>query len=299
MESPTKKTLVVLAAGLGTRYGGLKQLESFGPSGELILDYSVFDALRAGFGHVVFVMRHELEDDLRRLTSRVAQITEVDYAIQDLGDLPAGCTAPRGRNKPWGTAHAILSVANAVDGPFAVINADDFYGPESYRLLADFLDHTAPDPTYYALVGYRLRNTLSDRGGVSRAICAVNSEGMLSGITELTDIAKTPHGLQCGSCTMTGNEIVSMNCWGFKPGLFSLLRKGFVEFLSKRRDELNAEYFIPTAINELVEHGVVRCAVLPTSSKWVGVTYPSEKADVVSAIRDMIQAGMYPKQLWG
>ncbi len=294
------KTLLVLAAGIGSRYGGLKQMDPVGPSGEFILDYSVYDALRAGFDRVVFVIRREIETDFKtiigaRLEGRVA----IDYALQDLHDLPEGFAPPADRRKPWGTGHATLAAAGVVQTPFAVINADDFYGADSYRRLAAFLDDTAAAATRYAMVGFVLRNTLSPHGRVARGVCTVSPEGLLTGVEELTQIVKTPEGARSEKGPLGGSETVSMNCWGFKPSFFEHLRAEFRLFLKAHGADPKAEFFVPTVVNTLIQRGQATCQVLPTDSPWVGVTYPEEKADVVAVIRDLVARGDYPPALWG
>lgn len=294
------KTLLVLAAGIGSRYGGLKQMDPVGPSGEFILDYSVFDAIRAGFNKVVFVIRRDIAADFRRIIgSRLEGRVAIDYALQELTDLPAGQAVPEGRKKPWGTGHATLAAAGVVKTPFAVINADDFYGAESYRRLATFLDDTARDAARYAMVGFVLRNTLSPHGRVARGLCTASAEGLLTSVEELTQIVKTPEGVRCEKGALTGDEIVSMNCWGFKPSFFSHLRREFVTFLATQGADLKAEYFVPTVVNTLIQRHEATCQVLETRSRWVGVTYPEEKADVVAVIRSLIARGDYPEALWG
>lgn len=293
------KTLLVLAAGIGSRYGGLKQMDPVGPSGEFILDYSVFDAIRAGFNRVVFVIRREIATDFKAIiSSRMAGHIEIAYAIQDLADVPQGFTVPPERKKPWGTGHATLAGAEAVNSPFAVINADDFYGAESYRRLARFLDETAADPRHYAMVGYILRNTLSDHGHVARGLCTTDAQGTLTGVEELTNIVKTETGARCDDRQLTADEIVSMNLWGFKPSFFAHLRNEFQSFLAQQGNDPKAEYFVPTVVNTLIARGEARCTVLTTPSKWVGVTYPEEKAGVVAAIRALVDQGAYPAALW-
>lgn len=293
------KTLLVLAAGIGSRYGGLKQMDPVGPAGEFILDYSVFDAIRAGFTKVVFVIRQDIEEDFKRIIgARLEGRVEVDYALQSLADLPAGHAVPEARRKPWGTGHATLAAAGVVNTPFAVINADDFYGAESYRRLGAFLDGTAAEASQYAMVGFVLRNTLSPHGRVARGLCTASAAGLLTSVEELTQIVKTPEGVRCEKGALTGDEIVSMNCWGFKPSFFAHLRREFVGFLKAQGDDPKAEYFVPTVVNTLIQRGEASCRVLETGSRWVGVTYPEEKADVVAVIRSLVARGEYPAALW-
>jgi len=294
------KTLLVLAAGIGSRYGGLKQMDPVGPSGEFILDYSVYDAIRAGFNKVVFVIRKDIERDFKAIiSSRMEGRIEIDYALQNLDDLPAGYTPPPDRKKPWGTGHATLAAAGVVHEPFAVINADDFYGAASYQRLAGFLDDSAASPTAYAMVGFVLRNTLSDHGRVARGLCTTSAKGLLTSVEELTQIVKTAGGVQCEKGALSGDEIVSMNLWGFKPSFFQHLRREFAAFLAAHGRDAKAEYFVPTVVNTLIQRGAATCAVLETPCKWVGVTYPEEKADVVAVIRGLVERGDYPTSLWG
>ena len=297
------KTLVVLAAGIGSRYGGLKQMEPVGPSGEFILDYSVFDALRAGFDKVVFVIRRDIETPFRAcLGARLEQRVAVAYVCQDLAPLPAGFAAPPGRVKPWGTAHAVLSAAPAVDGPFAVVNADDFYGRASYAVLGEFLDRTTR-PTEYALVGFTLRQTLSEQGRVARGVCAVGPDGLLRAAVEHTRIEPQGEGAryldQDGQWRpLTGDETVSLNMWGFQPSLFAQLAAAFEAFLRELGADPAAEFYIPTAVTALIARGAVTARVLATPERWFGVTYPLEKAAVAASIRELVRAGVYPACLW-
>lgn len=294
------KTLLVLAAGIGSRYGGFKQMEPVGPTGEFILDYSVFDARRAGFDKVVFVIREEIKDDFKAVIgARIAPHMEVAYACQRITDLPDGFATPSGRNKPWGTGHATLTAAPLIDEPFAVINADDFYGAESFSALAAFLDQTADEPARYAMVGYQLDKTLSNHGHVARGLCTVDSDSNLAGIVELTHIVKTPDGARCNSRKLTGNEVVSMNLWGFKPCFLKHLRREFKTFLETSGSDPKAEFFVPTVVNTLITGGEATCAVLHTPSQWTGVTYPEEKDDVMRVVRDLIARDIYPESLWG
>lgn len=298
--APMQKSLVVLAAGIGRRYGGLKQMEPVGPSGEFIIDYSVFDAVRAGFEKVVFVIRRDIEAAFREtLGSRLEPHVSVSYVFQELSDLPAGFSLPPQREKPWGTAHALLACAQSVDGPFAVINADDFYGRESYAMLARFLDDTAEDSARYAMVGFRLLHTLSDHGHVARGICTVDAEGDLDTIVERTRIVKKTDGAWCEEQALTGDELVSMNLWGFKPSVFGALSMQFAEFLQAHGGDPNAEFFIPSVVNTLMGDGRVTVRVLTTGSRWFGVTYKPERAVVEAAIGRMVAAGEYPVNLWG
>jgi hypothetical protein len=298
--------VVVLAAGIGARYGGLKQMEPVGPGGEAVLDYAVFDAKRAGFGKFVFVIRREIEQDFREsFGRRFAKHVNVEYALQALDMVPAGRYISPDRQKPWGTGHAVLCAAPSLDRPFAVINADDFYGGESLRVLARFLTQSAPaKPDLFAMVGFQLDRTLSEHGTVARGLCQADPEGYLVSVEELTAIERQPDGARNkepdGSLrSLTGREIVSMNCWGFTPGLFGGLRRLFGDFLNRHEADLKAEFYLPTAVNALIHEGQARVKVLPTPCRWFGVTYREDRAVVMESIRALIRAGEYPERLWG
>ena len=297
----TKPTLLVLAAGMGSRYGGLKQVDPVGPGGETIIDYSIFDALRAGFGRLVFVIRKDIEAQFREVVgSRFEQRVPVDYVFQELDKLPAGFSVPEGRSKPWGTSHAILMAADAIKEPFAAINADDFYGRQSYELLAKHLTSGTSD---YAMVGFILRNTLSDFGSVARGICRVDAQQHLQSVVELTKIEKDGKGARDtgtdGQVTqLTGDEAVSMNMWGFTPALFPQLRSRFESFLKKNGGNLKSECYIPSTVNELVTAGDARVKVLRTGDSWFGVTYREDRPRVVESIQKLIAGGAYPGKLW-
>jgi UTP-glucose-1-phosphate uridylyltransferase len=302
MERMMSPTLLVLAAGMGSRYGGLKQLDSIGPGGETIIDYSIYDALRAGFGKVVFVIRKDIEQAFResagaRFEGRVA----VEYVFQELDQLPAGFRVPVGRSKPWGTSHAVLAAANAIKEPFAVINADDFYGAESYRLLGE---HLRSGTTDYALVGFVLRNTLSEFGAVARGVCELDGEGFLKGVVELTKIERDGQRARnvdaAGRATsLSGDEVVSMNMWGFTPRIFDELREYFERFLERNGTNLQGESYLPSAVNELVAAGRARVKVLRTLDSWFGVTYREDRERVVGSIGKLIRDGDYPERLRG
>jgi NDP-sugar pyrophosphorylase family protein len=294
-------TLLVLAAGMGSRYGGLKQLEPVGQSGETIIDYSIFDARRAGFEQIVFVIRKEIEEVFKstigvRFEKRIA----VKYVFQELGKLAPGFALPEGRTKPWGTTHAILMAANVIDEPFAVINADDFYGEESYRVLAGHLKSGTPDD---AMVGFILRNTLSDFGTVSRGVCHVDERGCLKDISELTGIEQAgahviARDAEGRERKLTGGEVVSMNMWGFTPQIFAQLDAYFQEFLNNHASELKSECYIPTAVNNLICTGKVKVKVLSSRDAWFGVTYRDDHPRVVASINHLIENGIYPRRLW-
>jgi UTP-glucose-1-phosphate uridylyltransferase len=297
----TPPTLLVLAAGMGSRYGGLKQIDPVGPGGEAILDYSVFDALRAGFGKVVFVIRQGMADAFKQAVgSRFEKRVPVEFVFQELDKLPPGFTPPPGRQKPWGTAHAVLMAADAISGPFAAINADDFYGANSYRLLADHLRSGSPD---YAMIGFILRNTLSEFGSVARGICQVSPAGYLEGVTELTKIEKDGPAAKYTDAAgqvhpLTGDESVSMNIWGFAPDIFRHLQQQMIDFLSKHGLEEKSEFYIPTAVNNLTTAGLARVKMLRTPDPWFGVTYREDRPLVVEGIRRLIAKGDYPEKLW-
>ena len=299
-------TLVVLAAGMGSRYGGLKQVDPVGPSGEAILDYSVFDAHRAGFGKVVFIIRKDFESEFKeKVGKKYEGIIPVDYCYQDINDLPAPFTVPEGRSKPWGTAHAIRSARAAVKEPFAAINADDFYGRDAFAKLGEFLKRGAAqdDKLHFAMVGYRLDLTLSEHGSVARGICSVTSDGTLSGVTEMTKLFKTPGGAENREDgkpvqSFPGDARVSMNLWGFTPELFTALEERFPAWLAKNGGEPKTEWFIPFVVDEMIHEGKADVAVLPTDSSWFGVTYREDKPFVMSEIAKLVAAGEYPSSLF-
>ncbi len=291
-------TLLVLAAGMGSRYGGLKQIDPVGPSGETVLDYAVFDALRAGFGRVVFVIRREFEAVFRdQVGAKYAGRAEIDYVFQSIDALPDGFAVPAGREKPWGTGHAVWCARAAVRGGFAVINADDFYGADSFRQLAEFLSaaREASAPAEWAMVGFRLANTLSEHGAVSRGICAAAEDGRLRGITETTGILASEVGY---GRAFSGDEIVSMNCWGFTPALFAGLDAQWRAFLAGRGNDPKAEFYLPAAVSELIARKEAAVRVLPTESAWFGVTYREDKPRVVAAIAELVRRGRYPAKLF-
>ncbi len=296
-------TLMVLAAGMGSRYGGLKQVDPVGPGGEIVLDYSIYDALRAGFEGVTFVIRRDIEEAFRAAVSRKWEgRTECRYAFQELADLPEGYAVPEGRAKPWGTAHAIRAGRRAVDGPFAAINADDFYGRDSFRVLAEALRRER-GAGEHCMVAFRLDQTLSENGSVSRGVCLRDAAGRLAGIREHTKIARAADGrlVDTGSGTeeaMGGGELVSMNCWGFMPGIFDELERGFGAFLDgEARTNPKAEYTIPAVVDAAIRSGRGSVEILETRSQWFGVTYREDKPGVVESIRRLTEAGEYPSPL--
>ena len=301
-----KPTLVVLAAGMGSRYGGLKQVDPVGPSGEAILDYSVFDAIRGGFGKVVFIIRKDIEEAFRRqVGSKYEGLVEVDYCFQDINDLPAPYVVPEGRTKPWGTAHATRAARTVVREPFAVINADDFYGRDAFAKLAGFLGTSPQAPGtkhHFAMVGYRLDLTLSANGSVARGICDVASDGSLRGVTEMTklvragDVAENRED-EANPVKLPLDARVSMNLWGFTPELFDELERRFPLWLAENGDKPKSEWYIPFVVDELIREGKADCRVLPTDSSWFGVTYREDKPYVVSEIAKLVRAGEYPENL--
>jgi len=297
-----KPTLVILAAGMGSRYGGLKQLDEIGPNGEAIIDYSLFDAIRAGFGKVVFVIRTDFSDEFKKkFEPKLKNRIEVEYVYQSLDKIPQGYKINPEREKPWGTSHALLMAEPAVNGPMAVINADDFYGRKAYEVIANFLI-TSRDDNEYAMVGYNVKNTLSEFGTVSRGICNSDENGNLKDIVERVKIKRDPDGIfyyeDDKRFKLEENTPVSMNLWGLKPNVFEYIHKGFKEFLSKRGNELKSEYFIPLLINDNIVSGNIKTKVLKCDSPWFGVTYREDKPFVQQKINDLLAKGEYPENLW-
>lgn len=299
-----KPTLFVLAAGMGSRYGGLKQLDGLGPNGETIMDYSIFDAIRGGFGKLVFVIRKTFEQDFReKIISKYENHIPVEVVFQDLNDLPAGFTCPEGREKPWGTNHAVLMGKTAINEPFAVINADDFYGRDSFAVLGKALSEMAGKKNDYCMVGYRVGNTLSESGSVARGVCETNAGGFLTGVVERTAIEKIDGEIQFKD--ENGNKVVleektpvSMNMWGFTPDYFEYSEKYFIDFLKENIDKPKSEFFIPLVVNELITKGIATVKVLDTTSKWFGVTYAADRQGVVDKIQALVDAGEYPAKLF-
>lgn len=299
--------LLVLAAGMGSRYGGLKQLDPMGPHGETVMDYAIFDALRAGFGRVVFVIRRDFETEFRdQVLSRYTGRIDATYCFQDMDVLPGGFTRPAERTKPWGTTHAILAARDVIREPFAAINADDFYGQHSYETLHDFLADPArqANPQQYAMVGFTLRHTLSPHGTVARGVCVTDALGRLQSIRELTKIRPVGQHVENQDGTvpperLTGDEPVSMNMWGFTPALFPQIEDALVRFLERKGQDPGSECYIPATVDDLIAAGVCQVDVLPTSSRWFGVTYREDKPAVVSALADLAATGSYPAPLFG
>jgi hypothetical protein len=303
-----KPVLVIMAAGMGSRYGGLKQLDPVGNHGQLIIDYSIYDARRAGFGTVIFVIKEENEADFRScIGDRVSKVMDVKYAFQRKDDLPEGYAVPEGRAKPWGTAQAALAARELVHGPFAIINADDYYGPEAYQLIYDYLcAHPDGELYEYAMVGYLLKNTVTENGSVARGVCTVDGEHILRDIVERTAIEKDGDDARFtedggGSWTaLPGNTTVSMNMWGFTRSFLDEALARFPAFLDKALAEnpLKGEYFLPSVVEQLIGGGKARVRVLLSQDKWYGVTYREDKPTVVAAIAEKTKAGLYPDRLW-
>ena len=299
-------TLVIMAAGIGSRFGGgIKQLEKMGPNGEIIMDYSIYDARKAGFNKIVFIIRKDIEADFKEIVGdRIASIMDVEYVYQDINSLPAGYSVPQGRTKPWGTGQAVLMCKDVVKEPFAVINADDYYGKESFFKLHDFLEEYTPEkPTDFCAAGFILKNTLSENGGVTRGVCQVNENGYLTGINETKNIVKVGDKAavqkEDGQEPIDENSHVSMNMWGLTPEFVETLEKGFKEFFEKPDvDVLKGEYLLPIYIDELLQKGEVTVKVLETQDKWFGVTYKEDKDSVVESFKKLIEEGVYKEKLF-
>ena len=299
-----KPTLFILAAGMGSRYGGLKQLDGLGPNGETIMDYSVFDAMRAGFGKVVFVIRKDFEEDFRRVVlSKYADHVPCEVCFQGIDNLPEGFTRNPERTKPWGTNHAVLMAKDLIHEPFMVINADDFYGKESFEVMAKFLLDVNGEQGKYCMAGYRVGNTLSEHGTVSRGVCATDKMGFLTDVVERTAIESKDGHIVFPDENGVETEIpfdtpVSMNMWGFTPEYFEYTEEAFKEFLTKYGQELKTEFYIPTLVNDLIKAGKAICQVLDTPAKWFGVTYADDRQMVVDKIQALVDAGVYPSKLF-
>lgn len=303
-----RKTLVIMAAGMGSRYGGLKQVDAVGPSGEIMIDYSIYDARLAGFNKVVFIIKEENEALFRKVIGdRISRFIEVAYVHQQLENLPAGHRVPDGRTKPWGTAHAVMSCLGIVNEPFAVINADDFYGREAFQLLSAWLDSAnfSRKPVEYCMAGYILKNTLTDNGYVSRGVCRVDENtGMLRDVTERTKIMRREGEVKytedgANWAPLDENSIVSMNCWCFPPSFLQQVSLRFTEFLNQpKADPLKEEFFLPFVVQDMVSQGICTVRVLPTREQWFGVTYRADKETVVKAIAQKVEQGVYPAHLW-
>ncbi|MCI8586417.1 MAG: nucleotidyltransferase [Lachnospiraceae bacterium] len=302
-----KTTLVVMAAGIGSRFGGgIKQLEPVGPSGEIIIDYSIHDAIEAGFNKVVFIIRKDLEKDFREVIgNRMEKHIETAYAFQELWDLPTGFTMPEGRTKPWGTGQAILCCKDLVKEPFVVINADDYYGKEAFVKVHDYLveDHGSEGPMEFCMAGFLLGNTLSENGGVTRGICSVDEKNHLTRVTETKNIVKTKGGAAVQSEDGTLKPVdaqcpVSMNMWGLTPEIFPVLEDGFADFLAGLSDQTKGEYLIPTIMDELIKREIANVTVLRSGDKWFGVTYKEDKPAVIRSFQELVAAGIYKEKLF-
>ncbi|MFO7939506.1 MAG: nucleotidyltransferase [Bacteroidales bacterium] len=298
-----KPTLMILAAGMGSRYGGLKQMDSMGPSGETLMDYSVYDALQAGFGKVVFVIRKDIEADFREMfVDKIGKHMLVEYVIQDLHDLPEDYKVPEGRQKPWGTGHAILAAREVIKEPFAVINADDFYGRDAFVVMADYLSKQPVEGTDYCMVGYPLVNTLSEHGTVNRGVCHVNQQGHLVEVNERIGLGWQDNTVgfeQDGQWVeVLPRTIVSMNMWGFTPKYFEQSQADFIRFLQAHGNELKSEFFIPSTVSKLIQEEACTVTVLKTSAKWFGITYQEDRVATVAKMQEMVAAGEYPEKLW-
>lgn len=301
-------TLVIMAAGIGSRFGGgIKQLEPVGPNGEIIMDYSIHDALEAGFDDVVFIIRKDLEKDFKEVIGdRISKVVKVSYAFQEMNDLPEGFKKPEGRKKPWGTGQAILVCKDIVKNPFVVINADDYYGKEAFVKVHDYLveEHEKTEKLDFCMAGFILGNTLSENGGVTRGICQVDERGMLTNVIETSDITIGEHGAQVpdsqgGSRKIDDNNHVSMNMWGFTTEIFEELEKGFVSFLQNLKEgDIKAEYLLPTIVDQLIHQGKAQVKVLETRDRWFGVTYKKDKQVVVDSFRKLIAEGVYKTPLF-
>ncbi len=299
-----KPTLFVLAAGMGSRYGGLKQMDGLGPNGETIMDYSIYDAIRGGFGKVVFVIRKDFEQDFReKILSKYTNHIPVELTFQALDNLPAGFTCPADRVKPWGTNHAVLMGKGVINEPFAVINADDFYGRDSFAVLGKQLTEMEGKANDYCMVGYRVGNTLSESGSVARGVCETDADGYLTTVVERTAIERIDGKVSFKDendqmVTIADNTPVSMNMWGFTPDYFAHSEEYFKEFLAANMENLKAEFFIPLMVNKLIVENTARVKVLDTTSKWFGVTYAEDRPDVVAKIQALVDAGEYPAKLF-
>ncbi len=297
-------TLLILAAGMGSRYGGLKQIDQIGPSGEAIIDYSIYDAIRAGFGRVVFVIRKSIEEPFKAaFVDKFSDKIKVDYVFQELDMLPEGFTLPEDREKPWGTAHAMLVAKDAIKEPFAVINADDYYGKEAYQAIVDFLKNVAPQEQKHCMVGYYLKSTLSENGTVNRGVCSTDENSNLTGIVETIAIEPKENGIFYPAGTGTWNElspdtIVSMNMFGFTPAIFTILENDFKQFLSEKINTPKSEFFIPLAINKMIQEKTGSMKVLKSDAEWFGVTYKEDKPVVIERINELVAKGVYPEKLW-
>ncbi|MCI5700108.1 MAG: nucleotidyltransferase [Lachnospiraceae bacterium] len=303
-----KPVLVIMAAGMGSRYGGLKQIDPIDQDGHIIMDFSIYDAKRAGFEKVVFIIKKEDEEDFKEAVgNRMESLMEVSYAYQDLKNLPEGFQMPEGRTKPWGTAHAVLSAAGQIDGPFAVINADDYYGVHAFQQIFDYLSsHEDDEKMRYTMVGYQLKNTVTDNGHVARGVCELDQDNYLMSVTERTRIEKHTDGIAYTEDdgktwnSLADDTIVSMNMWGFTESILTEIQNGFSEFLENNleKNPLKCEYFLPSVVSRLLKEGKATVEVLATKDVWYGVTYRQDKPVIERAIKEMKQNGIYPEKLW-
>lgn len=298
-----KPTLLVLAAGIGSRYGGLKQIDSVGKNGETIIDFSIFDAMRSGFNKIVFIIRKDIEKDFREIIGKKYENRiNIDYVFQKLEDIPKDFSVPDNRNKPWGTGHAILCAKSAINTPFAVINGDDFYGRSSFHILAEFLNNINVKSNEYAIVAYILKNTLSEHGYVSRGICTLTAGNYLKDIEEYTKIQKTDEMIvnidkNGKNIELSGDEYVSMNMFGFTPGIFEYLEREFYSFLQNNSNDPKAEFYIPTVVSHLIQNKEAKVKVLQSDSRWLGITYQEDKENVKKSIQNLIKEKIYPDNL--
>ena len=300
-----KPSLLILAAGVGSRYGGLKQIDKLGPNGETIIDYSVFDAMNAGFGKVVFVIRESIEHDFKEaIADKYAGKIEVDYVLQEIYKVPSGITVNAERTKPWGTGHAILMAAEKIDTPFAVINGDDFYGANGFEAMGNYLKSiTLEQNNQYAMVGYRLGNTLSENGYVSRGVCSANSKNELTNVVEHTQIERKGDKIEAfdsanNTIYLAETTPVSMNFWGFTPSIFSHLDELFTKFIKENGENLKSEFYIPTVVNQLIHNQIADVRILDTTAQWFGVTYQEDRAGVVEKLASLHSEKIYPSPLW-
>lgn len=300
-----KPALLILAAGMGSRYGGLKQLDPIGPSGETIIDYSVYDAIRAGFGKVVFIIKESIEEEFKEVfVERLRDRVQIDYVFQETWMVPEGTHIPDTRSKPWGTGHAVLMADGHIDEPFAVINADDFYGRGAFQALADYYAGWTPERRDdYCMVGYQVAKTLSEHGSVSRGICRADGKQLLLDVVERTNIRRAESGISwfdaAGNATSVPEDtLVSMNFWGFTPSFFGYLRAGFVDFINRNVHDIKSEFYIPSVVNDLIITGRATVKVLLSDDQWFGMTYREDRQQVVAGIRELIDAGVYPENLW-
>jgi len=299
-----KPTLLVLAAGMGSRYGGLKQIDALGPNGETIIDYSIYDAIRAGFGKVVMVIRKSIEDEFKQVFfEKYSGKIDIEYVLQEIEYVPKGIAYHPERVKPWGTAHAVLMADGVINEPFCVINGDDFYGTDAFKKMADFLAQSEIDSTDYCMVGYQLARTLSDYGFVSRGVCETDSDNMLLQVTECTQIKRIGSvicykDVQEVNQSLPDHQIVSMNFWGFSPAYFKDLKQSFEKFIRASGNNLNSELYIPTVLSELIDEKKATVRVLNSTAEWFGVTYQEDRSFVVNRLKKLTEEGVYPSPLW-